>query len=257
MVLSISIGAKLLFANIAGSLILGIGRQIIDSVWGITAFGRFSFSLSLTNFFLQFIGQVSMVLFPALRQTDKSKRNEIYSSLRDALGILLPIVFVAYYPMQLIFGIWLPDYKESLSYIAVLLPLCTYDGKMQMLCNTYFKVLRKENFLLFINAGAALISFIICSFSAHVLGSITAVVYSMVLSVALRSIISELYLARMLNKKVGSSIILESSLVLGFIISINVFGNGLGTIIFLGMYGVFLMANKGKIMNLIMLLKRK
>lgn len=87
-----------------------------------------------------------MVLFPALRQTDKSKRNEIYSSLRDALGILLPIVFVAYYPMQLIFGIWLPDYKESLSYIAVLLPLCTYDGKMQMLCNTYFKVLRKENF---------------------------------------------------------------------------------------------------------------
>ena len=257
MVLSISIGAKLLFANIAGSLILGIGRQIIDSVWGITAFGRFSFSLSLTNFFLQFIGQVSMVLFPALRQTDKSKRNEIYSSLRDALGILLPIVFVAYYPMQLIFGIWLPDYKESLSYIAVLLPLCPYDGKMQMLCNTYFKVLRKENFLLFINAGAALISFIICSFSAHVLGSITAVVYSMVLSVALRSIISELYLARMLNKKVGSSIILESSLVLGFIISINVFGNGLGTIIFLGMYGVFLMANKGKIMNLIMLLKRK
>ena len=133
-----------------------------------------------------------------------------------AASSILPIVFVAYYPMQLIFGIWLPDYKESLSYIAVLLPLCTYDGKMQMLCNTYFKVLRKENFLLFINAGAALISFIICSFSAHVLGSITAVVYSMVLSVALRSIISELYLARMLNKKVGSSIILESSLLMNY-----------------------------------------
>lgn len=48
---SIRIGINLTIANIAGNLILGGGRFIIDRYWGIEDFGEVSFSLTLTNFF--------------------------------------------------------------------------------------------------------------------------------------------------------------------------------------------------------------
>lgn len=250
MLLSISIGAKLLFANIASSLILGIGRQIIDSAWGITAFGRFSFSLSLTSFFLQFTGQVSMVLFPALRQTNNDKQNAVYSALRDALGLFLPVIFLAYYPMQIVFGAWLPEYKESLQYLAILLPLCTYDGKMQMLCNTYFKVLRKENFLLGINVISALVSLVLSSVSAFILHNVNGVAYAMVFAVAVRSVVSEIYLSRIQNKNILDSVIAESIIVILFLGLMENLSAGVGSLIFMAAYIAFLVVNRNKIINL-------
>ena len=257
MILSITVGAKLLFANIASSLIIGIGRQIIDLVWGITAFGKFSFSLSLTSFFLQFIGQVSIVLFPALRQTSSDKQNEIYSKLRDLLGIFLPVIFIAYYPIKVIIGAWLPEYKESLTYIAILLPLCTYDGKMQMLCNTYFKVLRKENFLLMINIVTTLVSMATCSFAAYVLDNIPLVVYAMVFSIAFRSIVSEVYLAKLLNKRIAKNIVMETGLVLLFLILTGTGESGARSLVFTVIYLAYLIANKKTVQELVEIVMAK
>ena len=142
--LNVSVGINLTIANIMSMLILGIGRGIVDDIWGIESFGKISFSLSLTNFFLLFIQQVSMVLFPALRRTGEAQQKKIYNKLRVYLGLFLPAVFITYFPLKLFVGWWLPQYSESLKYLALLLPLCTFDGKMQMLCNTYLKVLRQE-----------------------------------------------------------------------------------------------------------------
>ena len=46
---------------------------------------------------------------------------------------------------------WLPQYAESLRYMVILLPICIFDGKMSLLCNTYLKVLRKERQLFYFN----------------------------------------------------------------------------------------------------------
>ena len=49
---SIIVGVKLMIANIADTLILGVSRFLIDHFWGIVAFAKISFSLSLVNFFI-------------------------------------------------------------------------------------------------------------------------------------------------------------------------------------------------------------
>ena len=63
---SVRVGFNLTIASVASMIILGIGRMIIDYVWGIEEFAKFSLVLSLASFAIMFISQVSMVLFPSL-----------------------------------------------------------------------------------------------------------------------------------------------------------------------------------------------
>ncbi|HHL0971706.1 hypothetical protein CON42_16390 [Bacillus thuringiensis] len=245
--INISVGIKLVLANISSMLILGNGRMIIDKIWGVTAFGKISLSLSLTNFFLVFISQVSMVLFPALRQVDEGRLKEIYFITRNILGLFLPIIFLGYIPMQYILGLWLPEYKESLQYLALLLPLCTFDGKMQLLCTTYFKVLREEKKLLFNNIFSMLLSIALCLIGGYVLKSMHFIVISLVVSIAVRSIISELYLAKLMNVNIIKSIIGEVTLVVIFMSCSWYLNSVMAFIIFTGVYIVYLIINYKKL----------
>ncbi len=245
--LNLSTGIKLTIANIMSMLILGIGRIIIDNVWGIKAFGKVSLSLSLTNFFLLFIQQVSMVLFPALRRTEEGQQKKIYHKLRAYLSLFLPTAFIAYFPMKSIVGWWLPQYNESLKYFALLLPLCTFDGKMQMLCNTYLKVLRQEKKLLQFNLYAFLMSLCLGVCSGYIFHNMDCVVLSMVLSTVFRSIIAELFLAKQMEINILRPMSLEITFALVFIAS-TWFLDGLLTFgIMAGAYGIYLFLYKNMI----------
>lgn len=206
---SLLCGIKLTVANIMSMLVLGVGRMLIDIVWGIETFGEISLALSLTNFFLVFIQQVSMVLFPVLRRTSESQLKAIYNKMRIALGLFLPIVFLCYYPLKVIIGFWLPQYSVSLKYLVLLLPLCTFDGKMQMLCNTYLKVLRQEKKLLQFNIISFVVSLVLCSISAYIFRSMTFVVVAMSFSVALRSVLTELYLSTLMEISIAKILVQE------------------------------------------------
>lgn len=213
---NMKIGINLTLSSIAGILILGSSRFFVDNVWGITAFGKFSFALSLTGFFLLFINQVSMVLFPMLRTFSKEQLNKCYHYISSALSLGLPAVLLIYLPIGYLMGLWLPQYQESFRYLALLLPLCVIDGKMQVLCNTYFKVLRKERMLLWLNVISMLLSAFLGLLGAYVLHNIYFIVVSMVVAVAFRSILSEIYLARLMNASVVIGLTQEIILVVIF-----------------------------------------
>ena len=105
---------------------------------------KFSLVLSLASFAIMFISQVSMVLFPSLRQVSKEQQKNIYYKFRSVLSVVLPMIFVVSIPVKVIMQIWLPEYSNSLNYLILALPICFFDAKMNLLCNTYFKVLREE-----------------------------------------------------------------------------------------------------------------
>ncbi|WP_316002602.1 oligosaccharide flippase family protein, partial [Enterococcus sp. 2CBP] len=106
----ISSGIKLMFANIMGTLILGLNRKLVDIFWGIEAFGRFSFAISLTNFFLLFISQVSIVIFPALRRINKEKLKNIFTFGNIILNRILLGGLLLYLPVSIFLKHWLPAY---------------------------------------------------------------------------------------------------------------------------------------------------
>ena len=253
--ISISVGSKLMIANIASMLILGCSRQIIDMRWGLLTFGKISFSITLTNFVLTFIQQVGMVMFPMLRRLEFEQQKKIYELCRTVMFILLPIMFILYFPGRVLLQFWLPDYAESLKYLALLLPICFFDTKMQMLCNTYLKVQRKENILFVVNIVAMLMSFLISLVGAYIFNNLNVVVSGMTISIMVRSVVSEIYLSKSMNIKIYKSIFQEILLVFVFMIVAWYLPIKMATIIIIMVYAVLIAINVKKINKLKQLIK--
>jgi len=218
---NISIGIKLTFANIASSLILGTGKIFVDHFWGINSFGVLSLSISLVNFILQFISQASMVFFPELRQSDEKKQYKIYNSLDNLLGILLCGALIFYSPCCWLVSNWLPSYADSLTYLAIILPICVFDGKMQLLYSTFMKVYRKEKSLLILNVGSCILCVLLCFFLTFVIKSIIAVAFAMLIAIVVRNLISSVYLVRVMKLNMNKIIFVELFLCTIFILLNN------------------------------------
>ena len=215
---TINVGIKLTISAISSMLILGIGRLFIDENWGIEIFGKISFALSLTTFALSFISQVSMVFFPALRTTDKKSQIRVYELLRMFCFFVMPLIYIVMIPMKMILTYWIPSYNDSLQYLSILLPICIFDAKMNMVFNTFFKVLRLEKILLFVNILTLTLSSILCFISTYVLKSYVMVMISMVIAVAFRSCLSEIILGKKLHSLNIQKMIFEIVYALCFII---------------------------------------
>ena len=181
------IGINLTISNISNTLILGFGRIIVDKKWKLVTFGKISLAISLTNFLMQFMQQISMVLFPALRQSTKDFQKDLYDVLFDTIGIVLCGSYILYFPLEMALSKWLPQYSDSFVYLGVLLPICCYDGKVYVLYNTYMKVLRKEKYILKINVLSCILSFVLSVTFSSVFNSIIPVILAIVLTICFRN----------------------------------------------------------------------
>lgn len=198
---SIRVGIKLTISAMSSMMILGIGRFLIDSYWGVVVFGKISFALSLTTFVLAFVQQVSMVFFPALRRVDETEQIYVYQAMRRFCFFVMPLTYFLMIPGKWIISIWLPQYTDSLYYLGILFPICIFDAKMNMIFNTYFKVLRKEKTLLKINIVSLVLSCFLSAIGTFVLKSYWFVIVSMVISIVFRSVYSEFNINRVMGIK--------------------------------------------------------
>ena len=154
--INLSVGCKLLLANVAALLVNGIVRFAIERFWSIEVFGKVSLSMSLSNMLMVFISAISVVVFPMLKRMDEDKLGETYELIRNFLMIILLAALVFYYPAKHILTLFLPTYAESLKYMALMFPVCIFDSKISLLVNTYLKALRKEKKLTQVKLGEML-----------------------------------------------------------------------------------------------------
>lgn len=248
---SIRVGFKLMIANVADMLILGVARALVDAVWGIEAFGRVSFSLSLVNFFITFVTQASMVLFPALRQSGEGERRAVYKGMRDAMEVVFPAVYALYFPMAWLLSAWLPQYAESMRWLAVLLPVCVFNTKMDVCCTTYFKVLRQERTLLAVNVVTVVASAATSLAGVFVLGSLEAVLVGAVCCIAARSAWSELRLDREMGVA-RSPMLVPELLLTGAFVALSLLLPGAWALLaYCTLYGVYLVMNRGEVASVV------
>lgn len=99
---NISAGIKLMFANIASLLILGIVRFGIERTWDVSTFGKVSLTFSVSNLMMVFINAVGIIMFPMLRRTTEDKLPRIYTTIRTSLMVPLLGLLVAFYPLKFI-----------------------------------------------------------------------------------------------------------------------------------------------------------
>ncbi|MEQ2464763.1 hypothetical protein [Niallia hominis] len=216
---NISVGIKLMLANIAGMLIVGSVRFGIERNWSISTFGKISLTLSVSNLILVLINAIGIIMYPVLRRTNEEKLPKIYSTIRTVLMFPLLGLLLFYFPLKEALTYWLPNYKESFMYMALIFPMCVYEGKMSLLINTYLKTLRKEKLMLYVNIISVLLSIIVTFLIAVIVKNLTLTIVSIVVLLSFRSALAEVYLSKILNISVYKDILLEMLMTFIFIIT--------------------------------------
>jgi len=258
-IVNISVGIKLMFANIASMLIIGIVRFGIERAWDVSTFGKVSLTLSISKMVMIFINAVGIIMFPILRRTSKEKLAGIYSTLRDFLMVLLLAVLILYYPLKTVMAVWLPQYAESLLYMSLVFPMFIYEGKMALLINTYLKTLRREKVMLRINIISMFLSLVMTYVTTKIFVNLDVAILNIIVLLAIRSALAESYVAKELGIKVKKDIILELLLTLVFILTGWFINSWLTTLIFIGAYLCYLLIKRkdivGTIQNIKLLMK--
>ncbi|MGK4144891.1 hypothetical protein AB0X56_06435 [Weissella paramesenteroides] len=248
---NIIVGSKLVISNITGMLIVGVVRFGIQNEWDIATFGKISLVMSISNLLMVFIGAISLVLFPILRQMNESMIDRFYSTIGD---ILMPILFLGmfiYFPIVVIIPKWLPEYETALSYLAILFPMVVYQAKFELLSNTFLKVLRMEKQLMFINIFTVAISILLTGITAFVLHNLSLTVLVIVIVMAIRGIISDFYLGSKLRIKFLGSLVLDVSMVVIFTSSNWFFPLPVSILLYSITYVVYLLIEMSNIKNAI------
>lgn len=253
---NIKVGINLMFANIASNLILGIIKFGIQRVWSVAIFGKVSLTLSVSNLLMTFINALSLAIFPILRRTSRDRLPDMYSIIRTLLMTTLLGLLVIYYPLKEILSLWLPQYAESLGYMALVFPMVVYEGKVALLTNTYLKTLRKEKVILRVNIITVFISLITTLVLTFYFKNLILTMISIVFLLAFRSILAELMLSKIIDVVVKKDIILEMFLSIIFIISGWFIDSWVGILLYLIFYILYLIIKKNDILKTYILLKK-
>ena len=252
---NISVGIKLMLANLAGLFIIGIVRQCIKSNWDIETFAKISLILSISNMLIVCIRAVAVVLFPYLKRIDKGLLNKIYKSIRICLIVPLFAMLIFYYPIKEIMVRWLPNYIDSLNYMFLLFPICIYEAKTSLLIETFMKTLRLEKKMLMVNIITVVLSFTMSYIFVFVLNNLILSVFSILMLVAIRCILSEIFLSKSINIKLTKDIIIELIMVLMFIILNWKIGGIIGFVLYILLFCIFVICNNKDIRQSLMNLK--
>lgn len=250
---NIKCGIQLMVATYAGNLIIASVRMIVDGAWGVEVFGYFSFSLTLSNVFLTFINQVSIVVFPALRRVNSEKQKNVYYLMRNALSFILPLVMLGYLPITIFVHKCLPQYERSLGFLPMFLPICTFDGKMQMMCSSFFKSMRKESILLKINLITLCCSILMALIGSFWVKNVYFVAIGILCVVAFRSIISELILARYMKANIKVELLQEIFIVVIFVVGSMMFPAHIMFVLYLFIYIGYLILNQKRVKDVLKL----
>lgn len=252
---NVKVGIKLMLANVASLLILGVVRWSIEHEWNVSVFGKISLTLSISNIMMLFIRSVSMVLLPTLRRTDSSKYASIYSSLK--IGFLIAVLgaLLLYYPLNTFLLYWLPAYADSLKYMAILFPLCIYEGKLSLLVETYLKTMRMEKVLLMSNIVTLVFSCLLTVLFVFVLENLTWTVLAILLIFAFRTFLGEFFLSQKLKIKIVRDGLLECFLVSAFVATSWFLNSVVGLIAYCLIYILYVLFYKKELLGLIAIIK--
>lgn len=253
---NISVGIKLMLANIASMLIIGIVRYGISMGWDVATFGKVSLTLGVSNFLMVFINSVSVVFFPIVKRMDERKRSEIYMVIRNALTFLLFAGLIGYYPVRYILSLWLPQYAETLVYMSVLFPVCVFESKVTLLINTYLKSMREEFLMLKINAVSVAFSMIVTTFTVGIWHSLNAAVFSIVLVYAFRCVLAEYHVTRLLGLNLRKNMLEDLLMCAIFIISGWVFDSFLCMAVYGVVYIAFVLIHRRSLQQIIGMVRR-
>lgn len=248
--LNATVGISLMLASITSNLIIGLIQLNIKRQWGVDTYSRIALTFSLSNLLMIFINALALVLLPHIRKQESADNARLYKNMRKTLMLILFVVLNAYYPFRLFVNYWLPDYAAGIVYMSILFPICVYESKTQLLTNTYLKAYRKEREILKANLLSLGLAAVLMFGFAIILQNLFLTTLSILIVLAFRSFICEIYLAKETHQNYLPDNLIELLLTAIFVLSQWFIGGWLGALLYLVFSAIFLYLNKSTLATL-------
>lgn len=246
---NVKIGFLLMLSSIASLLIMGIVRMAMEDKWGIETFAKVSLTVSVSNLMVQFINAASLVFFPVLRRVRSETIVNIYKSSKEVFMPILYCSMVLYFPISKVLIIWLPQYEVGLRFMAILFPICIYEGRMSLLNYTYLKTVSNVKAIFKANTFAVGVSIICTIISVYMLDSISLAMFSLLFAVGFRCYYTDYMVSRQLQTNFIKDLALEVLLMIVFILSSWFVKSILCTVIYLTGLLVYWLIRKNTILR--------
>lgn len=234
-----SVGFLLMAANFSASLMVGGAKIAVEWRWDKLTFGQVAYSFSAVNLFVNFATTISIVLFPFLKRLREEELPGLYRVIRGAVSPFLFAAMLGYFPLCWILSHWLPQYREALLYLGVLLPLMVFSSKVSLLTNNYLKVYRKEGVMLYINLGSLALGLGLFALGAWGISNIDFILISVVLVMMLRSVLCEAVVGRLIGQSMVLDFVAELLMTAAFIASAKYLPLLYGCLVYLGALALY------------------
>ena len=244
------VGFYLMISSVSSMLILGVGRFAIEKKWGVITFGIVSLSFTITLFMLFFIRQIGVVILPLIKTARRELQRKYFVFSINILNIIL-LGSLLFFPLIYYIVIsWLPKYHESVKYLIFIMPMLVYEGKMQIIFNTFMKAQRKENALMYINVFCLCVSVVLCGLGYNY-NSIEFIVLSMTIATIVRGVILEYFLNSEMSMNNNMSILMVFLVVSAFVFLFRFFKIEVAWLLYFILYVLFLLGNRFNISKII------
>ena len=246
------IGIKLMLANIASTLLVGIGKFIVERFMDIKTYSLYSFAATITSFALIFITASSLSLYPLLKRVTEDKLPIFYVNLNKLLCLVLFFTLACYYPIYYLIKYQFSDYVEIFGYFYLMFIIIVSQGKMQFLINTYYKVLREEKAMLSANLSGVVVALIIIIPSFYLTHSIFSIVAGTTITLIWRCYASENYLKKKMGIYNNGNILIELTMMILFIMCVVYFKTAIGFVFYMILIFIYAFVNRKVLKNYFM-----
>ena len=238
---NINIGIKLMFANLMGMLIMGAGKLAAQLFGNIEDFAIYSFGVSVTGLVLTAVTAFSLVLYPAIKRIEESKYPNLFNKIDSFTRFFGITSVLLYFPCVYAIKIIYPNYTPVLFYLNLLFVIVFLQCKINILNNTFFKTLRKERQLLYVNIASVGIFILLLSVLYPLYKKIYIIPFCTSISMSILYFVAKRYLCQQMNLKVDKRTVYEFFFVLIFILVTTFSPITIATLIIFALYLIFLM----------------
>jgi O-antigen/teichoic acid export membrane protein len=211
----------------------------------------------MTNLALVGLTSVSIVLYPVLKRLPEEHYFRYYDDANSRLFVFSLIMLGGYFPVVWLITFAIPKYTPVIPYLNLLFVVTALQGKMQLLNNTYYKVLRREGRMLAANLeslGVAVVLSVVLYALKH---SVMSIAIAALLSMAYRAFMSERFLRRLMGGPAGGFICREVAAYALFIAITSACDYRIAFPVFCCLFGVYAVYAKNELRALGRLLIRE
>lgn len=220
---NVSVGIKLMIANLMGMLLIGTGKMIVQIFGDISEFAIYSFGISITGLILTAVTAISLVLYPSLKRIPSERYPTLFIQINSFTRLFGVSAILLYFPCVIFIEWFYPKYISIIPFLNIFFLIVYTNIKISVLTNTFFNVLRREKDMLKANILCVLIFATISFIGFSIDQAIWIIAFCTFVALAFRAFYSESFLSAKLKSGDRKYLISEIAYLLIFLASTAAF----------------------------------